>query len=373
MAFDDSRRAEAQALPMDEILSRLDLAGLTRAGHEMVGPCPRCGGTDRFGVNLRKGVWGCRRCGGKGGGIDLVMFVLGCSFPAALDYLCGPAQAQDPAEQARRAALAAEARARAEARAARERADAIAQAGTLWRNALSPEGTAVRAYLERRGISAALLPRLPACLRFCPDLRYTVMVDREWRVIHSGPAMLAAVQGPDGRLCAVHRTWLDLSQPKGKAVLRHPLSGDPLPSKKVLGSKKGGAIRLSGPQRLAPVLVMGEGIETTLSAMVAGLHGDAVFWAGVDMGNMAGRLERGQGLKFAGRPDLADDAAFLPPEGVRRLIYVQDGDSDPRDTRSKMEAGLRRAMVLRPGLQGQIAPAPAGMDLNDVLMAGGAE
>ncbi len=371
MAFDDARRAEAQAMPMPDVVERLGLSGLTRAGHELVGPCPRCGGTDRFGINLRKGVFGCRRCGGKGGGIDLVMFVMECSFPAALEFLCGAAHEVSPEERARRAAIAEENRLSNEARAAKERAEARALAARLWRDALSPEGTPVRAYLERRGITQALLPRLPACLRYCPDLRFTVRLDREWRVVHSGPAMLAAVQGADGRLSAVHRTWIDLTHPRGKAVLRHPVTGEALPSKKVLGSKKGGAIRLSGPQREAPVMVMGEGIETTLSAMVAGVHADAVFWAGVDMGNMAGRLERGAGLKFAGRPDLEDDDAFLPPQWVRRLIYVQDGDSDARDTRSKMEAGVRRAMVRRPGLQGQIAAAPVGMDLNDVLLAGG--
>ena len=37
--------------------------------------------------------------------------------------------------------------------------------------------------------------------------------------VHSGPAMIAAVQRPDGSFGAVHQTWLDLDQPKGKVVL----------------------------------------------------------------------------------------------------------------------------------------------------------
>jgi hypothetical protein len=116
-------------------------------------------------------------------------------------------------------------------------------------------------------------------------------------------------------------------------------------------------------------MVMGEGIETTLSAMVSGVDAGAMFWAGVDLGNMAGRrVIRGEGMKFAGLPDLDDDEAFVPPACVERLVYVMDGDSDPRLTRAKLEAGLRRAMVMRPGLQGQIAMAPQGLDLNDVLM-----
>ena len=38
--------------------------GLTRRGREWVGPCPSCGGTDRFHVTDREGTarWGCRGC-----------------------------------------------------------------------------------------------------------------------------------------------------------------------------------------------------------------------------------------------------------------------------------------------------------------------
>lgn len=38
--------------------------GLTRRGREWVGPCPSCGGTDRFHVTDREGAarWGCRGC-----------------------------------------------------------------------------------------------------------------------------------------------------------------------------------------------------------------------------------------------------------------------------------------------------------------------
>ncbi|WP_245999238.1 hypothetical protein [Paracoccus methylarcula] len=53
---------------------------------------------------------------------------------------------------------------------------------------------------------------------------------------------------------------------------------------------------------------------------------------------------------------------------MRRLVFVQDGDSDRRLTRAKLEAGLRRAMLLRPGLSGAIAYPGDGRDLNDILM-----
>ena len=180
--------------------------------------------------------------------------------------------------------------------------------------------------------------------------------------------MLAAIQGADNRFCAVHRTWLDLDQPKGKAVITDPVTGEVMQAKKVLGAKKGGAIRLFQGDNLRAVLVMGEGIETTLSACVAGAVAGASYWAGVDLGNMAGQRQLGKGQRFDGIPDLGDAEAFVPPPWVERLIYVQDGDSDPKLTRAKLVAGLRRAMLLRPGLRAQIVHAGAGVDLNDVLM-----
>jgi hypothetical protein len=56
---------------------------------------------------------------------------------------------------------------------------------------------------------------------------------------------------------------------------------------------------------------------------------------------------------------------------VRRLVFIQDGDSDPRETRAKLMSGLRRAGALIPGLQMQIVHAPSGRDLNDVAMETG--
>jgi hypothetical protein len=365
---DDPRRAEAQAMPIGDIVAKLDLQGLQRTGHEMVGPCPVCGGRDRFGVNLRKGVFQCRRCDGKGGGIDLVMFALNLTFPQALDWLCGAKSEISDEERARRARLAEENRLRQQRIAEKKRAEAVADAKRIWRECRPPEDSPVRDYLALRGFGRDRLPSIPASLRFHPDLPFMQQVDGAWREIHRGPAMVAGIQGPDHGLCAVHRTWIDLDRPKGKARIVHPVTGDVLPAKKVLGHKKGCAIRLS---HLGRVLVMGEGIETTLTALVAGALPDAGYWAGIDLGNMAGRRETGKGLKFAGRPDLDDDEAFVPPPQVERLVYIMDGDSDPKDTRAKLEAGLRRAMVLRPGLRGQIVHAGQGRDLNDVLLGEG--
>lgn len=369
MRAEDPRVQEAKAKPITEIVHLLGLAGLKRMGHELVGPCPQCGGTDRFGINTRKGLFQCRICGAKGDGIALVMWDRGVDFPGALTWLCGEADGISDAERAERIRKAKAVALKAKHDDNAYRLDVIRKAHDLWEQGRSPAGTDVEAYLARRSIDIQALGGFPRSIRFHPDLPYAHHIDGEWRVVHRGPAMLAAIQGADGKFSALHRTWLDLSRPKGKALILHPQTGEVLDVKKGLGSKKGGAIRLTGRLDVAPTtLVCAEGLETTWSAMMAGVYPDAAFWCLVDLGNMAGRRQTGKGLKYAGLPDLDDDEAFVPPVWVKRLIFVMDGDSEPRDTRAKLESGLRRAMALRPGLKGQIAIAPNGFDLNDVLM-----
>jgi hypothetical protein len=356
-----------------DIVGRLDVAGLKRASREWVGPCPRCGGRDRFGVNPAKGVWLCRHCGG-GDGVALIRHVLGCSFKDALDWLMGAEVRLDPAEAERRekdAARKAEERAAAEARA---RARAISQARDIWHETRPAKGTAVGDYLRLRGLPERFAAAPPIALRFHPDLPYMVPAPdgRTWTELHRGPAMVAGCLAPDGRLTAVHRTWIDLNAPNGKARLLH--QGEAMPAKKVWGSKKGTAIRLSHPGAAGfDTLVMGEGIETTLTAMAADAYPGAAYWAGVDLGNMSGqRVIRGDGMKYAGIPDLEDAEAFLPPPCVTWLIFVQDGDSEPRLTRAKLVAGLRRARANCPGLERiSIVHAGEGRDLNDIVMEGG--
>lgn len=371
----DDRLDEAKAMPVADVVARLEIAGLHRAGGELVGPCPQCGGRDRFGINLQTGLFTCRKeCGpnSKGDQLALVQHVLGLNFREALDWLCGPAQGLTDAERAERRRKAEENRRKQEDIARRARENSIRAARDIWFAAQPAEGTLVRDYLTCRGISPTLFSELPPVLRFDPAARYTIPAEgnsREWRTIHTGPAMIAAVVDSGGRVTAVHRTWLDLSQPKGKLILPDPRrNGETLPAKKVLGSKKGGSIRFLTPQG-CDTMVMAEGVETTLSALIAeAMPRRIAYWCGVDLGNMAGRMQRGPGLKYAGLPDMDDGEAWLPPTWVKRLIFVQDGDSDPRLTRAKLEAGLRRAMIKRPGLTGAIVHAGEGRDLNDILM-----
>lgn len=364
--LDDGRLDMAKSLPLDEVIARLGIAGLRRNGAELTGPCPICGGRDRFNINTRSRAFLCRQCDLRGGDMPgLVMGVMGVALPKALEFLIGGADLSiDPAEVARRRAKAAEAAARSEATAARYRARRIAEAQAIWNSAQPGEDTPVRAYLALRGLRRDLLPRWPHALRFLPDHPARKDIGGTVRVIHRGPCMIAAVVNPRGDVTAVHQTWLDLSQAKGRA--RIAFGGQDYPSKMVLGSKKGGAIRLFGrPGRIA-TLIMGEGIETTLSALPAAPQG-AGLWAGVDLGNMSGRMQPQPGTRHSGLPDMTDGDAFVPPPGLSSLVFVQDGDSDPAATRARMLSGLRRAMAHFPGLRARLVHPGAGRDLNDLL------
>src|SRR5258708_1094572 len=82
----------------DELLRRrIKLRGKKGA---LWGPCPICGGDDRFSVNLKNQVFNCRQCGGRGGdAIALVQFIDGLSFREAVEALCG-GEPQSPAHHA---------------------------------------------------------------------------------------------------------------------------------------------------------------------------------------------------------------------------------------------------------------------------------
>ncbi|MCB9993103.1 MAG: hypothetical protein H6873_05550 [Hyphomicrobiaceae bacterium] len=356
-------------------------------GIDRAGPCPNCGGDDRFAIHTKKNSFNCRQCGLSGGGvIDLVMKTEGLDFVKAAELITGR-RADQPVDPARARRLAAEAK-RAEERRAREdesyREKARREGYQIWRSGKpigSPEGEMVRLYLERRGIGGALPYLTSASLRALAAHPWWEVSGRERVELHAGPAMLAPVLSPDGRFGAVHQTWLDLEQPKGKLSLPPDAKGRPRPAKKARGHVGGGAIRLytpmsrvpgqGQPQVTATRIVMGEGIETTLTPLAWAFEPDTAYWAGVSLGNMAGRAMRdAAGHVVHDQPDMNDPNAFVPPGWCAELIYLSDGDDPKSHIHDKLKRGLRRAMRARPGLRGFIVPAPApGTDMNELAMA----
>lgn len=193
----------------------------------------------------------------------------------------------------------------------------IRAALAIWRASHPADGTPVEAYLAARGIT---LP-VPPSLRFHPALRHPA--GGCW------PAMVAlVVNGKTGEPVAIHRTFL-ARDGSGKAAVDRP--------KLMLGPCRGGVVRLAEP---GDVLMIGEGIETCLSAMQATGH---AAWAALSA------------------PGLL--ALELPAE-VRNIIVLADaddagaGEAAARDCAARWKPEGRRVRIARP---------PQGMDFNDML------
>src|SRR5258708_9175671 len=74
---------------------------LRRVGRELTGPCVVCGGTDRFAIDPRRGLWNCRQCPRGGDVITLQQHIDGSNFADAVRVLAG-AVAAKPAHDPRR-------------------------------------------------------------------------------------------------------------------------------------------------------------------------------------------------------------------------------------------------------------------------------
>lgn len=373
---------------------------------EAVGPCPACGGTDRFSIVRRSGVWNCRHCGGGADGLALVARVrhldLGRQegFLAACEEIAGPAPTGAVVTDAQRAAWAAEAAAaRARAEAERQAAEAAetdwreterARAFALWRDAapMADDGdTDAHRYLRHRGV------RLPPsrAFRFAPAHEYWLAPEREGqrpRRLHTGPALLSAIVGPDRRFIGLHQTWIDtgLRTASGRPAIWHPDTGEALATKKVRGSHRGGAIVIAGDLARATRVVAGEGIETT--GVVATRECDlrpetfaaTLYLAGVALGNLGGPAadslphptETFVTKAGATRRRFVDGAApdferpaMWTPEQATAALFLGDGDSDRFTTEMALTRACRRFTEGRPDRTARIAWAEPGKDFGD--------
>ena len=189
----------------------------------------------------------------------------------------------------------------------------------IWRDARPAAGTLVEKYLRRRGIT---LP-VPPSIRCHPGLRHgpTGLIL---------PAMVAAVQAPDRRVRAIHRTFLD--EFGGKAAISPP--------KMALGPLGAGAVRLAKAGRMVG---LAEGIEDALAAMQLC---NLPCWASLG------------GVRLA-RVDL--------PGEVRAVHIFADGDGAGREAAEKAVRRFRRA-----GLEARaFLPADGTKDMNEALIAEG--
>ena len=52
----------ARAITIEDEIARRGIT-IKRVGAELIGPCPVCGGRDRFAIHTTKQLWHCRNCG----------------------------------------------------------------------------------------------------------------------------------------------------------------------------------------------------------------------------------------------------------------------------------------------------------------------
>jgi hypothetical protein len=219
--MNDARRGRRADI-LDTALRLGVLARLKKSGGEWVGPCPVCGGKDRFGINPSKGVWNCRFCGRGGDAIDLVRHVTGASFASAVELVDGsPSTRSEPPPRQPPPPT---------------RTTTTESAIRIWRASVDPRGPVVKRYLNGRGLELG------------EDVAGDVL---RWHPRIG--AMLALFRNLlTGEPQAISRTFLDR---EGKKLGR-----------KFLGPALGAAIMLDPFDAVTTGLFIGEGVETCMAA-----------------------------------------------------------------------------------------------------------
>ncbi|MDZ7894192.1 MAG: hypothetical protein U5M50_04040 [Sphingobium sp.] len=286
--------------------------------------------------------------------------------------------------------------------------DSIVVAQHIWSTARGARGTIVERWLAVRGLDVAdLLDRgVLDRLRFhpaCPALSWR-SDEGPQSITLRAPAMIAlieAVEGPRGaratRPMGVHVTYL---RGDGTAKARFPQTRDgrDRPSRKMFGQAQGGAVMLSAIDAPAPradalacacPLVVGEGIETTLS-MMQDQPGQCRGAATLSLNNLQGFAMLGANGELPLwnlRPDMARPPFLFADPGA--VVVAVDGDMKPLTKRVQGRRGARweqaeltaqdRAEMCavlavkawRSAGGGPVSACrpPLGMDFNDVRMA----
>jgi len=312
------------------------------------GPCPACGGVDRFRYDDKDGYGSfyCNHCGGPGqnggagDGITLVMKVFGWSFHETakeIRNLIGGGAANDVV------------RAKPQPKPGKTEADITAdlnrkksQLRALWKSSRPVQkGDLVAKYFESRGI---FLKEYPVDLRTHMRLKYYELVKKEgekkseFQQLGTYPGLLALCRSPNGQATTLWRTYLN-SEGNGKANVRQQKKPYSQPG-------AGAAVRLFEP--VDGVLGVAEGIETALAAHI--LYKIPV-WAGMCADIM-------KGIVF--------------PDTVKEVVIFADNDApDSKGFCKGIEAAKELALRLRgEGRKVSIKmPKEIGTDYLDVLNA----
>lgn len=279
-------------LSLSEVVGRT--VALKRAGRELTGCCPfHADRSPSFYVDDDKGIANCFGCGWSGDVLAFVMRSESVSLPDAAAMLGdGNWTPRDPAKVAKAAKVADD-----------RKASLVRFARQIWRSASPIAGTPAAAYLIGRGIAP------PAYLRFT-SLAYP-------ETPGTFPALLAAAQSLDGRVCGVQRIYLAPDGNGKAAVPKAKLS---------LGRVRGAAIRLG---RAAAELIVSGSLEDGLT--VAQSVPDVPVWACPGEGVMA---------------------ALDLPDAVRSVVIAADNDPPGIAAADKAAAAFaatgRAVRIMRP-------------------------
>lgn len=406
--------ARARGVSVAEAADRLQIPDPVR-GVEHQGPCPACGGTDRFSVNRGKNVFNCRSCGGGRDGIGLAALWCGYDVRNRAEFLLACSQVllepvpaageretdeQRAAREKRTADALADANKKQQARdanAEKERQKAITLGRNLWLNALDCVAAG-----EREAAGFALIRRYLRLrtgfwphdavfehIRFLPACTYYHGRDeRGYSVaLYTGPALSIPFVNLDGKITGSQQLWVDLdAKPKFRPIL-FDAKGEKLSSKKMHGVKKGSFLPVFGGLE-ATRWVVGEGIENPAAwAGPEGWREDTFYCAGGDIGNLAGPRDpesdfyhptlkkqdtkgRWRRVKVQGPVPLAGQTpedAMPVPDHVKELVILADGDSEPVQTAACLARA--NARLARPGLEIIIRFPPQNMDFSEAFSA----
>lgn len=377
---------------------------LTRLNY--AGPCPVCGGKDRFSISPAKQAWNCRQCG-RGGrdGIGLIGFVHDHDMRSRSGFLAACAEAMGREAPAGAELETDEHRAERLARVADRDADIRARASSPAANAFrenaiqkgrnfffratidtDPATSIVGGYLRAR-TGFAMHAAVFANLRYAARHGYWADADDRGnsREIHAGAAMIAPFVDPTGHVTGCHETWIDLANPPKFRPALFDAAGAPRQTKKMQGVKQGSLIPIIGS--LAACRWMGgEGIENVAAIAAAeGFREDTFYFAAGDIGNLCGSADPDSAfthptMKKADRngvlrsvrvqgpepkPGTGIGDAVHIPEHVTELVLLADGDSEPVFT----AAAMARAEKLhsREGRAVETWWPPAGGDFADLM------
>jgi Toprim domain/Zinc-binding domain of primase-helicase len=319
--------AKARGASFLAALERLDLRLKRVTATELSGPCPQCGGRDRFNVNTKKLAWFCRGCDAKGGdALSLIMHARGLDFGRAVTDLAG-----ESADDARPGPAPIEAKLKPDAEDVARPAFIRRMAANAIARMRPIAGTDGEVYLReiRKINTGAIVDVLNSTAAIGWDPESFFREDGHRLDQQRLGAIIAIMTDPltGAPTGGISRTFLHEGQKVSKAK----------------GLGPAGIVRLTPDEEVLGGLHLAEGLETALAAMSKGLR---PMWSTGSTSIMAK-------LPVVG--------------GVEFLTIIADRDENGAGEKAAHEAGLRWREA---GHEVRVwTPLERG-DFNDLLMRG---